>query len=169
MAGIQQGDLVTSINGKALRDARDLGLAVFQASPGGALKMEIQRGPERLSKMVVVLDKPKEAAQLEELVDYDAALVRQLGILAVDLEQGVADILPHLRRPSGVVVAAVPAEFAALNPGLVAGDAIYSMNNTPVESLDRLRALLKEKKTGSPVVFLIERFGQLIYVTSTLE
>jgi S1-C subfamily serine protease len=52
---------------------------------------------------------------------------------------------------------------------LVAGDVIYSLNNQRIASLDELRDALKDKNTGDPIALLVERYGQLIYVTATLE
>jgi serine protease Do len=168
-AGLEPGDVVLSIGGKPMREARDLILAVFQRAPGDQLSMEIQRGKERMSKTVAILERKNEPSQLEELANYDAALVRPLGILAVTVDEKVNVIMPDLRRLSGVAVAAVPAEYAGLNPGLVAGDVIYSLNNQRVASLDELRNALRDKKSGDPIALLVERSGQLIYVTATLE
>ena len=168
-AGLEPGDVVLSIDGKPMREARDLILAVFQRAPGDQLSMEIQRGKERMSKTVAILERKNEPGQLEELANYDAALVRPLGILAVTVDEKVNLIMPDLRRLSGVAVAAVPAEYAGLNPGRVAGDVIYSLNNQRIASLDELRNALRDKKSGDPIALLVERSGQLIYVTATLE
>ncbi len=168
-AGLEPGDVVLSIDGKPMREARDLALVVFQRAPGDELIMEIQRGKERMSKTVAILERKNEPGQLEDLANYDAALVRQLGILAVTVDEKVTAILPNLRRLSGVAVAAVPAEYAGLNPGLVAGDVIYALNNQNISSLDELRNALKDKKSGNPIALLVERYGQLIYVTAALE
>jgi serine protease Do len=168
-AGLEPGDVVLSIDGKPMREARDLALAVFQRAPGDQLTMEIQRGKERMSKTVAVLERKNQPSQLEDLVNYDAALVRQLGILAMTVDEKVTAILPDLRRLSGVAVAAVPAEFAGLNPGLQAGDVIYELNNRRVASLDELRNALKDKKSGDAIALLVERYGQLIYVAAALE
>ena len=168
-AGLEQGDVVVSVEEKPMREARDFELAVFQRAPGDELHMEIQHGAERMSKTVVLADRQKDSSQLEDLANYDAALVRELRILAVTVDEKVLDVLPNLRRTAGVAVAAVPSEYAGLNPGLVAGDVIYSFNNRSIRSLDELRDELKDKKSGDPIVFLVERFRQLIYVTSTFE
>jgi serine protease Do len=168
-AGLEPGDVVLSVDGKPMREARDLVLAVFQRTPGDQVTMEIQRGKERISMQVAVLERKSEPRQLEDLVNYDAALVRQLGILAMTVDEKVTAILPDLRRLSGVAVAAVPAEFAGLNPGLVAGDVIYELNNRRLASLDELRDALKDKKSGDPIALLVERDGQLIYVAAALE
>jgi len=167
-AGLEPGDVVLSIGGKPMREARDLALAVFQRAPGDQMTMEIQRGKERMSKTVAVLERKSEPSQMEDLAN-SATLVRQLGILAVTVDEKVTAILPDLRRLSGVAVAAVPAEYAGLNPGLVAGDVIYSVNNQRIASLDELRDALKDKKSGDAIALLVERFGQLIYVTAALE
>jgi serine protease Do len=168
-AGIQPGDVVLSAGGKPVREARDLILAVFQRAPGDELTLEIERGKERMSKTVAILDRTNEPSLLEDLVNYDTALVRQLGILALTVDEKVTALLPSLRRLSGVAVAAVPAEYAGLNPGLVAGDVIYSLNNQRVASLGELRDALKARNSGDPLALLVERNGQLIYVTAALE
>jgi S1-C subfamily serine protease len=161
--------VVLSVDEKPMREARDLVLAVFQREPGDQVTMEIQRGKERKSITVAVLERKNQPSQLEDFVNYDAALVRRLGILAMTVDEKVTAILPDLRRLSGVAVAAVPAEFAGLNPGLLAGDVIYELNNQHLTSLDELRAALNDKKSGDPIVLLVERDGQLIYVTAALE
>lgn len=79
------------------------------------------------------------------------------------------DVLPDLRRLSGVVVAAIPAEFAGLNPGLITGDAIYELNGSRIGTRKELRTALDGKKTGDPIALLIERSGQLVYVSLELE
>jgi serine protease Do len=168
-AGIEPVDVVLSIDRKPLREARDLILAVFQRAPGDQLTLEILRGKERMSKTVAVLERKNEPSQLEDIANSDAALVRRLGILAVTVDEKVNAILPNLRRLSGVAVAAVPAEYVGLNPGLVAGDVIYSLNNQRITSLEELRSALKDKKTGDPIALLVERYGQLIFVTANLE
>jgi S1-C subfamily serine protease len=168
-AELKPGDVVLSIDGKPAREARDMALAVFERVPGDQLTMEIQRGKERMSKTVAVVERKSQPSQLEDLVNYDAALVRQLGILAMTVDEKVAATLPELRRLSGVVVAAVPAEYAGLNPGLLGGDVIYELNNQHIASLEELRNALKDKKSGDPIALLVERYGQLIYVTAALE
>jgi S1-C subfamily serine protease len=106
---------------------------------------------------------------MEELARRAARLIRRLGVLALTLDERVTPILPNLRRLSGVVVAAIPAEFAGLNPGLIAGDAIYELNGSRIGTLEELRTALDAKKTGDPIALLIERSAQLVYVSFELE
>jgi len=94
---------------------------------------------------------PRSPEDLEELASRDAHLIRRLGVLALTLDERVTPILPDLRRLSGVVVAAIPAEFAGLNPGLIAGDAIYELNGSRIGTLEELRTALDGKKTEIPL------------------
>jgi serine protease Do len=48
--------------------------------------------------------------------------------------------------------------------GLQPGDVLHLMNRTPLDSLETLRKELAGLKPGDPVVFSIERSGQLNYI-----
>jgi serine protease Do len=168
-AGLMPGDIVLAADGKPIKHSRELVAVVFQHVFGEQMTLDILRGKERLQKTIAVLARPRAPADLEALASRDAHLVRRLGILALTLDEKVTPSLPDLRRLSGVVVAAIPAEFAGLNPGLVAGDVIYEFNGARIQSLDDLRAALGAKRTGDSVALLIERAGQLVYVSFELE
>jgi S1-C subfamily serine protease len=106
---------------------------------------------------------------LEDLVNLESNLVRELGILALSLDEKLSASMPDTRGKAGVVVAAIPAEFAALNPGLQSGDIIYSLNTSVVHSLEELRTALRGVKPGDPISLLTEHDSTLGYVTFTLE
>ncbi len=50
-----------------------------------------------------------------------------------------------------------------------AGDVIHSLNNTPVKSVEQLRAALHQLKAGDPVVLQVERQRKLHYVAFDME
>jgi serine protease Do len=118
---------------------------------------------------VVVLERPRSPDDLAGLASSDAHLVRRLGILVLTLDEHVTPILPDLRRLSDVVVAAIPLEFAGLNPGLIQADVIYAINGTKIETVEELRFALDAKKAGDSVALQVEREGQVIYVAFELE
>lgn len=168
-SGVEQGDIVLAIDGSPLEDGRQLMTAVFQHAPGQTLTLDLLRGKERLQKQVVVMEKPNSPGSLADLVNQQGHVVKQLGILALTLDEKVNAILPGLRRLTGVVVAAIPAEFAGLNPGLQSGDVIYAFNGNTINTLEELRAALAQKKSGDPVALLVERDSQFSYVAFELE
>jgi S1-C subfamily serine protease len=122
-----------------------------------------------MEKKVTILERPKSTLALADLANDETNLVRELGILAMTLDDKVTPSLPETRRLYGVVVAAIPAEYAVFNPGLKAGDVIYSLNQTKVTTLEELRAALKALKPGDPCVLLVESEGTLGYVSFKAE
>jgi serine protease Do len=168
-AGLQTGDIILSVDGKPLEDPSQLAGSVFRHKAGDELKVELLRGDERLQKTVAVLERPNSPGSLADLASYRKNLVRQLGVLAVTLDEKVNAILPGLRRLTGVVVAAVPAEYAGIDPGLRGGDVIYSINGQTVNKLEELRQVLDSKKTGDAIALLVEREGQLSYLAFELQ
>jgi len=169
IAGLQQGDIVLAIDGQPVERSRDLISAVFEHNSGDEITLDVQRGKERLRQKVAVMPKPGSPLDLDRIAVRDAQLVRRLGVLALTLDEKVTPVLPDLRRLYGVVVAAIPLEFAGANPGLIAGDVIYELNGARTETLDALRAALDAKKPGDSIALLIERAGQLRYVAFEIE
>jgi serine protease Do len=168
-AGLEPGDVVLAIDGRTVSEARQVQAEMMQRAIGENLTIDIQRGGEKIRKIVAVVERPNSPLALADLVSSQANLVKELGILALTLDEKVTPSLRDTRRLNGVVVAAIPAEYAALNPGLKAGDVIYSLNTTKIGSLEDLRAALAGLKTGDPVVLLVESDGTLGYVSLKLE
>jgi serine protease Do len=166
---LRQGDVIRAADGKPVRDSMQLSAAIFRHSIGDLITLDVERNKEPMQIKVPIMEAPRSPANLTEVANGDDNLVRQLGILAVTLDEKVTGILPNLRRLSGVVVAAIPAEFAGANPGLLTGDVIYELNGIHLTSLEDLQKALAGKKTHDPIALLVERQGQLVYVTLELE
>lgn len=168
-AGIQPGDIVLAANGQPVRNARALAAAIFQRAIGDEITLEIDRGGERLTKTATIMERPSAPRDLTQLANEEGQLIRRLGVIAVNLDAKAMTSLGELRRLSGVAVAAIPAEYAALNPGLAPGDVMYEFNGRRINTLDDLRDALAAKHTGDAVALLVERSGQLQYVPFTVE
>jgi serine protease Do len=168
-AGLQTGDLILAVNGKPMTSSLRFTATIFQHRVGDQLTIDILRGHDRLTKVVTVLERPPEPGKLEDLASGNAQVVSRLGIMAATLDEKVTAILSDLRRLAGVAVVAIPAEYAAFNPGLQLGDVIYEFNGKRVASLEELNSSLSEKKSGDPVALLVERAGQLVYKSFVLD
>ncbi len=167
--GLEPNDIVLTLQGKPVTEARQVQEAVLNGAPGDQLALGILRGNQTLRKTVTIEARPRSPLALEDLVNLQSNLVRELGILALTLDEKLGPSMPNTRGRAGVVVAAIPAEFAALNPGLQSGDIIYALNTNPVRSLDELRTVVKALNPGDPVALLTEHEGTLGYVMFTLE
>lgn len=168
-AGLEPNDIVLSIEGRPVTEARQVQEQILQQTVGAQITLGLLRGKETLEKAVTILERPNPPVVLSDLIIGQANLMRELGVLALTLDEKVTPNIPETRRLYGVVVAAIAAEFAAVNPGLRGGDVIYAINGTTVHSLEELRAAMAKLKQGDPVALLTERDRTLGYVSFTLE
>ncbi len=169
-AGIKEDDIVIALNGKPIRTMRELEANVFRLAPGTKVTVRVQRGMDQLDLPTITEEQSgAELDALADLVDPIKNVVTQLGIVGLDITKEVLQLLPELRRPAGVVVAArknnAPYSGAALQPG----DVIYSVNRKVISNVAELRQTLESIKPGQPAVLLVEREGRLIYVPLELD
>jgi len=67
-----------------------------------------------------------------------------------------------------VLVAARHADGPVLEDGFKAGDVIYSVNRTALDSVATLRGLLKKLKSGDALALQVERNGKLRFISFEL-
>lgn len=77
-------------------------------------------------------------------------------------------MLPELRAPYGIVVAARTAHSATEMP-LETGDVIRSLNGEPMKTLYQLRDALAKLPPRSSVALQIQRDDRLMFITFTTE
>lgn len=169
IAGLMPGDIILTMGEKPIQNIRQLALALYSYAVGENAKLEIQRGKERISYEIPVVEKEDLQGRLADLVTKGQNKIPQLGILALTLDERLLPMLPPLHNPFGVVVAAKESEGAYLGEGPLPGDVIYSVNGTLVDSVDSLRATLEVLNTADAVVLQVERLGGLHYVVLETE
>jgi serine protease Do len=162
-AGLKIQDIILSINSRPIGNLPIFGLSMFMLNAGDRAKIEVLRGSERIPLEITVIQRPHNVDRLADLVDPEKNLVSKLGILGIEINKNTAHLLPDVREPSGVIVAAKVAGLGGQENSLAAGDIIHGVNGTPVISLDFLRSKLDDIKPGTPVVLQIEREGELMY------
>lgn len=168
-AGLQAGDIVLSLNGKVMENARQLEVNLYRYTVGQKVNVEVMRGGDRLTYPVAVKERDDDPERFADLVDPVKNVVRRLGIVGIDIDKKVADLLPDLRKQYGVVVAARLSDSPYLGDSLKLGDVIVSVNSTPVTSVDALKAELNKLKDTEPLVIQVQRDDRLMYLTMTQE
>lgn len=169
-AGVKIDDIIVSLNGQRMTTVHQLNANVYRLAPGTKITLGVQRGAERF-ELPVIAEKQsgEELDTLADAVDPVKNIVPELGIVGLDINKAVLELLPDLRRPSGVVVAARQANAPYSGPPLQTGDAIYAVNRQVVGNVAQLRHLLDGIKSGEPAVLLIEREGHLMYLPLALD
>jgi Do/DeqQ family serine protease len=167
-AGIKSADIIVAINGEAVEDSNTLRNKVAGTLPGSDIKIKILRdGAEQ--ELTAKLDEFNiESAKTGEGSEgnKEPGKSDQNGKLGLSLQPITPDIAKQLKLESndGLVVTNVDPAGAAAEKGIQRGDVILQVNRQPVSSLEDVQAAI-EKGAGKPVLLLITRGGQTIFLT----
>jgi len=168
-AGLEPGDIVLSVNGKTMENARQLETNLYRYAMGDKVDIAVLRGAEKMTYSVAVAARDDDPQRFADLVDPSKNLVAKLGILGIDIDRKIAEMVPDLRKKYGVVVAAKGGESPYSGDALKLGDVIHAVNTRPISSVAALRSALDALKDTDPLVLEVEREGKLAFVTMEIE
>lgn len=166
-AGLRTQDVILSVDGTPTGSLPLFTHSLYMHRSGERAKLQVLRGSDQLQLEVSPVDRSHKTDSLMDMADPEKNLVRRLGILGVELNLDLARSLPDLRIPTGVIVAARTLGAEEEIP-LQTGDVIHALNETPITTLAGLREGLTKLKPGDAIALLVERYGQLIYVSFSL-
>src|ERR1700693_2468697 len=147
-AGLLPGDVVLSVNQKHIQNIHQFAISLYSLAISESARLEIQRGKQTTFYEVPLIEKQDVQGRLAHLVTREESKILQLGILALTLDERLVSMLPPLRNRFGVVVAGKETNGAYEGEGPLPGDVIYSVNGTPVDSIESPRAVLESLKTA---------------------
>jgi serine protease Do len=164
-AGLQAGDVVLALDGKAMENGRQFRVNLYTRPIGDVVRLDVQHGSDRRAVSVTIAEREDDLGRLAEIAAIQRELLPELGILVVDLTERVAKLLPERRADSGAVIVAVAPDAPFSQQGkLQPGDIVRAINGTPIRTITDLKHLSAVLKTGSPVALLVERQGELMYL-----
>jgi serine protease Do len=151
--GLQQGDVVTAVNGKPVETGSDLQVVVSEIAPGSKIQLNVDRNgnPEKVGLTVGEYHKNQEVAATAT----DQSGHPRLGIAISDL---TPDVRQQLNLPSnvqGVAVAQVQPGSPAEDAGLTSGDVIQQVDRKPVTSADQFRNDVKQAAANKDMLLLV--------------
>lgn len=157
-AGLQAGDVILSVDGRAVSDSFDLPKVIGNLAPGKTVKMKVWRqGAERDLSATLGEQSDNEVAALDEGGRDSGPIRDRLGLAVRPLTGAESQQLGVTR---GLVVA--DAGGVAAQAGIQPGDAILAVNGQPVGSAEEL-AKLVEKAKGR-IALLIQRGDNRLFV-----
>jgi serine protease Do len=168
-AGVQNGDIIVSVNGKPLASRSELTRAVAMTSPGDPLKIEVLRNGKTQVLTAKAGTRPSETALANRLNGEedkgaadapDTGKPQALGLAVSPLTDALRrkfDIRPGVH---GVVVTGLEDGTDAAKKGLRPGDVVVSANQKPLESpADLVAAVAEAKKAGRTSIFTMVSRG----------
>jgi serine protease Do len=157
-AGIKAGDVITAVDGRPIKDARDLAKRIGAMAPGSSVNLDVVRNGSHQTLTFVLGELPKEQRQAhakgsEEQEQAGTELPR-LG-LTLSPAGGVAGA-----GSEGVVVTAVEPDGPAANHGFKSGDVILEVAGKAVSSpADVRKALADARGDGKRAVLMRVKSG----------
>ncbi len=168
-AGLQIGDIIVSLDNKPMENARQFDVNVYGRAPGTLVTLQVRRGLNQQVIRVPVAERANDPGRFADLVSDERNLVRRLGVLAVEVNDDIAALMPWLRERTGVVVAAQAFGIVAVQSGLQPADVVLSVNGQEVVTLRQLNSILAQFDRGDPVVLHVDRRGRRMFLAFEME
>ena len=159
-AGVKAGDVIVEFNGKKIPKATDLPGLVADVPVGKDVPMVVVReGKEqRLNAHIAKLEDESHANAAAETDGKG-----KLGLSVQPVTPPVAREL-GLKVKEGVLVRDVVEGGRAAEAGIRAGDVIVEVDRRPVRTVEDFKARLDKLANDAPVVMLVNRDGQTMYL-----
>src|SRR5664279_4807025 len=168
-AGLKTGDVVTNIGGKPVGDTKEFATQLFAYKIGQKAPLGVVRDGKVVTIDVTLIERPDDPQRFADMVTGPGNVVNRLGIVGVTINHELRKMLPDLRIPSGVIVAARTPASTLLGEGPEPGDVIHAVNTSPVTDIAGLKQVLRAIQSGDPIVLQIEREGGLSYLAMESE
>jgi serine protease Do len=157
-AGLKGGDVISQINGQAVKTGNDLVNPIASAPIGSKVKITYYRDKQQKDTTATVEDRthvfPNTAGRVNNTPD-DAAPT-EFGLHVESLTPERAQRV-GIEGQKGVLVSEVEPTSFADDVGFTQGDVISEVNGQPVASVDDYRKAISKLKAGENVVFKVLR------------
>ncbi len=168
-AGLQARDVITSIDGKPVKDGDDLVANISARRPGSTVRIGYLRGTQESSTTATIADRADTVAAINGQGDDDdngpdqaEQKALSYGKLGITIQAVPANVLQQKKLQGGVLITSVkPGAFVEdLSPfPLSKGDIIVEVNRKAVTDPESFRNVINSLKPGDDVVFVV-RLGQ---------
>lgn len=156
-AGLQEGDIITAVNGKAIDDSVDMPVIIGSMAPGSIAKLSIIRNNKDMTLDVKVEEAPNESASSNA---SKTAAANKLGVTVRPLN----DEEKAKAETEGLLV--TESTGAARKAGIREGDIIVNVNGVKIKKTDDLARVLEKNKN---LRVLVQRRNGRIFIPVRLK
>lgn len=156
-AGLQEGDIITAVNGRAIDDSVDMPVIIGSMAPGSIAKLSIIRNNKDITLDVKVEEAPNESASSNA---SKTAAANKLGVTVRPLN----DEEKAKAETEGLLV--TESTGAARKAGIREGDIIVNVNGVKIKKTDDLARVLEKNKN---LRVLVQRRDGRIFIPVRLK
>ena len=160
--GVQRGDIILEINGKAVETSNQLRNSISMTPPGTTVNVKLLRDGSVKNLSFKLAEMPTETAKLES--DGEGSNKALEGVEVTNLTPDTAQELGLPASAKGVVVAGIDPASKIADSGLQRGDVIQEVNHQPVKNVSEFQSAVK--KSGSDPLLLVNRQGRTLYIAA---
>lgn len=163
-AGLKHGDVIVAINGKAIKNQRELIDTVSSMPPGTKVELEIIRDGKRKKLTATLGERKGEDEEEEGETETPQEAAAKLGLDVTDLNARLRRQFDIPNTVDGVLVQDVEDLSVADEAGVMPGDVILEVNGQAVDSVDAFNQKLEKLRSGQAVRLYLYRQGSKRFV-----
>jgi serine protease Do len=162
-AGLKSGDIITTINGKPVKEGRVLQTVVAGLPLNKAIPVQVVRDGKTMTLHVNIKEQPSEFGTAEEQAprhqpkgQKGPIALEKVGLEVTDLTSEMAEELGFKKDTKGAVITAVEPNSAAAEAGLRKGFLITKVNKKAVASAAAVKEALKKVSLDKGVLLQVQ-------------
>lgn len=148
-AGIQSGDIITSVNGGDVEDARDLSRTISEFAPGTKVTIGIWRNGEPIELQI-------ELARLEDELAINEDNDTMQAEPGEPTETATGLTLVQNDTGDGLLIVDIDPESRAIEKGFAPGDVVLEANGKAVNTVEEFEKQLAEVKDAGRSTILVK-------------
>jgi len=164
-AGIQHGDVITTLDGKKVEGPRELRLRIGALHPGTKAVLKLLRNGQEKEVTVELGELPQKEAAISSNGDSTSAPSILEGVHVTDLDDETREALHAPASLKGAVIVEIDPESDAYRAGLRQGYVIEEIDRKPVKSAADAMAIGESVPKDKPVLLRAWGQGQSRYFT----
>ncbi len=156
-AGLRVGDVVTSVNGRAVNDPKALDFRIATLAVGGRVRFDILRAGRQMLITVDLRAAPEIPPRDSVRISGDNPLH---GVRVANLSPALADELSMDQDLSGIVIIDIPGRSFARRAGIKPKDILRGVNGRATKDTASLKRILRNLEGSSRWRLIVERGGE---------
>ena len=175
-AGLEDGDVVTSIDGDEMTSVKQVVAAIQDRSPGDRVEIKVLRDGRRRT-LNVTLGEAEKKHKMKRLYVPDVSHLQHLGqqahqwvqtwqdehgylgVSILDLNDDLGQYF-KVKEGEGVLITEVHEDSPAEDAGLLAGDVVLEFDGKTVKNTEKFRKYVARTEPGEDVTMVVKRKGR---------